>query len=162
MCVCVCVWVAFVLQTEMDTQEANSRALHVTPHKCNAAQSNGFVPYCDGGGESQSSQSNPGYGPGASTIDTNSPFNVTQKFVESGGQLSSILTTFSQDGRSFNMQHTDGSYLNAMSHAMSDMSLVFSLWGSTAQTMAWLDQPPCGSESCDTNSIAVWSDVALY
>ena len=87
---------------------------------------------------------------------------MTQQFVESGGQLSSILTTFSQDGGSFQMHHTDESYLSAMTDAMGGMSLIFSLWGDTAQTMSWLDIPPCGSsENCDTNSVAVWSDIKL-
>merc|ERR1719277_2210378 len=41
------------------------------------------------------------------------------------------------------------------------MSLIFSYWGDTAKTMAWLDSPPCGNEACmDSAGRAVISELS--
>lgn len=68
---------------EFDTQEANSRAWHTTPHTCDSPV-NGHYNSCDGGGRGLSTQQSGKFGPGA-PVDTNQPFNVSTSFVESGG-----------------------------------------------------------------------------
>jgi hypothetical protein len=154
---------------EFDIMEANNRAFQTTPHKCNAPNDN-YYPSCDGGGCGQNViRINSGaYGPGSGTINTNNGFSVNIFFgVNGNGQLSEVSTTLSQDGRSFKMTHSDsncgGGYLESMTDAFkSGMTLYYSYWGSDANTMSWLDIPPCDYSTSCNGGPATISNVVLH
>jgi len=155
---------------EFDIMEANNRAFQTTPHKCNAPSGN-YYSSCDGGGCGQNViriNSN-AYGPGGSfTINTQSEFSVNIYFgLNSNGQLNSVTTTLSQSGRNFQMTHDDskcgGGYLETLTDAFkSGMTLYYSYWGSDANTMSWLDIPPCDSSTSCTGGSATISNVVLH
>jgi hypothetical protein len=137
---------------EMDTMEANTAALQITPHRCDAPTGR-YYPSCDRGGCAVNSYKvDPGaYGAGPSfKVDTTRPFNVSTSFRPGpDGILASITTVLSQGAASFVLSHTDAAcgaagYLEALSPALAaGMTPIFSLWGDAGSTMKWLDVPPC-------------------
>jgi cellulase len=153
--------------------EANTAALQVTPHKCDAPDAAGHYAKCDGGGCALNTRSlgAGAYGPGpAFAVDTTRPFTVATSFVNSSaGVLSSVVTRITQPGSAgANMTHTDAScsspgYLDALSSALADgMVPILSLWGGAASDMAWLDIPPCtASQDCDPSSVMTVSAISL-
>jgi hypothetical protein len=158
---------------EMDILEANTAALQVTPHKCAAPDASGHYASCDKGGCSLNTRSlgASAYGSGSSfSIDTSTPYTVSTSFVaNAAGNLTSITSVLSQPGRTpISLIHTDSTcqgpaYLEAMSDALRNgMVPTLSLWGDTAQTMAWLDMPPCSSsQNCDPNSVVTFRDISI-
>lgn len=145
---------------EMDIMEANVVTSASTPHRCSGTGPNNWS-NCDGGGCSRniyklSGESAFGYG-GGHTIDTSKTFRVESSYIMNGDVLGSIITTYSQDGRSYTITHDDacgGGYVAGMTTAInSGMVVTMSLWGSDAATMSWLDQPPCGGESCPDSGV---------
>jgi len=150
---------------EVDIMEANNHAFAATPHKCDAPV-NGHYNYCDRDGCSQNTRdASDSYGPGASyTIDTRHPFHVRTVFPEESGIVTGMVTTLSQDGRQVVLDHANcGADLAALSDAMAaGMSLRITYWGESAETMAWLDAPPCGQQTCGASAgEAVISDIAI-
>lgn len=176
---------------EMDIMEANTAALAVrtgqpraarrrcnarspraqaTPHDCDSPSS-GYYPHCDQGGCSVNTKNGPGgqYGGGGSfKIDTTQPFTVSTQFgVDGSQQLSSVTTTLSQGNQNVVLVHTDsqcgGGYLERLTGALAaGMVPTLSLWGDAAGSMSWLDQPPCGGESCDPSSTATFYNIMIY
>eukprot|EP00456_Euglypha_rotunda_P058223 TRINITY_DN4833_c0_g1_i11.p1 TRINITY_DN4833_c0_g1~~TRINITY_DN4833_c0_g1_i11.p1 ORF type:complete len:308 (+),score=12.98 TRINITY_DN4833_c0_g1_i11:95-1018(+) len=150
---------------EFDIMEANNRAFQTTPHKCNAPSGN-YYSSCDGGGCGQNviRIDSSAYGPNA-PINTYNTFSVKIFFgTNSGGQLSSVTTTLSQNGHTFQMIHDDSKcgsgYLESMTDAFkSGMTLYYSYWGSDANTMSWLDIPPCDYSTSCTGGSATISDI---
>lgn len=150
---------------EVDIMEANNHAFAATPHKCDAPV-NGHYYSCDRDGCSQNTRDAPdSYGPGASyTIDTRHPFHVQTVFPEESGIVTGMVTVLHQDGRQVVLDHSScGADLAALTDAMAaGMSLRITYWGETAETMAWLDAPPCGPQKCsDSAGEAVISDIAI-
>jgi len=154
---------------EMDLMEANRAAFAVTPHICDKPQGKWF-PHCDTSGCSLNTKNmGNSYGLGSSyTINTQFPFNVSFNFQTSGGVLSKIVTTFSQDNGQFTITHDDercgGGYLSSMTSAFKQgMVLVTSYWsGATGGDMGWLDIPPCNAnENCDTHGVVSFTNLAL-
>lgn len=136
--------------------EANTHAFQATPHRCDAPQ-NGVYSNCDRGGCGESTRDiASAYGPGASfTINTRHPFEVRTAFFEDGGAFVRMRTTLVQEGQQVIMEHENcaSEYLQELSEAMaSGMSLRITYWGEEAETMSWLDRPPCGSESCSASA----------
>lgn len=137
---------------EVDIMEANTHAFQATPHKCNAPI-NGHYDNCDRGSCGRSSRDEPdAYGPGASyVIDTRHPFEVRTEFVEDHGALTNMQTSLVQGDQHVTLHHAgcDAKYLSKLQGALADgMSLRITYWGDKAETMAWMDQPPCGAETC--------------
>lgn len=132
--------------------EANNHALQATPHKCDQPV-NGHYSSCDRGGCEQNTRDEPdAYGPGKGyTIDTTRPFRVETEFMESAGSFSGMRTTLRQGEHQVVLDHSscDAEYLASLSDALAaGMSLRITYWGDEAETMAWMDSPPCGRQSC--------------
>ena len=133
----------------------------MTPHTCVAPVNNWYAS-CDKGGCAANSYKTraTGYGPGPTfDVDTTKPFVVSTAWaVDAGtGNLTTVTTTLSQPGKAgLTMTHSDAScgrgYLSALTGPLAaGMVPTFSTWGSTAQTMSWLDIPPCGANTaCNT------------
>jgi len=137
---------------EVDIMEANAATFQATPHRCDAP-ANSHYSNCDGGGCAQNTREQGGaYGPGEdNTIDTRFPFDVVTEFTAEGATLTGMITRLRQDGREVTLAHESCSaeYFAALSDAMAEgMSLRITYWGDQANTMAWMDQPPCGPEAC--------------
>jgi len=137
---------------EVDIMEANSAVFSSTPHKCDPA-TNGHYDNCDRSGCGDNSRDEPdAYGPGSSyTIDTRKPFEVRTEFPASGSELKGMRTILSQSGKEVTMMHStcQPEYFVALSEAMvAGMSLRITYWGDRAETMSWLDSPPCGPQAC--------------
>jgi hypothetical protein len=158
---------------EMDILEANTAALAVTPHRCDAPV-NGHYANCDKGGCSVNPhKTGPTlFGPGAGfTVNSLQPFSVATAFARdpSTGLLASITTTIAQGGSaSFVLSHTDATcgagYLEAMSAPLAaGMVPAISVWGDAGSTMSWLDVPPCDvATSCaDASAGAIFSAFSI-
>jgi len=154
---------------EMDLVECNQYALQVAAHSCDTPQGK-FYPDCDGGGCAINTYKvDPNaYGPGTQyTINTLNPFTVKITFrTSSNSQLSSIETVLSQNSKTFNLTHNDtyckAGYLSSLTDAFKGMVPTFSYWGNTADTMKWLDIPPClNTTDCDTNTVAKLSNLIV-
>jgi len=154
---------------EVDLMEANRAALQITPHKCNNPIGK-YYPYCDGDGCGRNTKNmgnNYGYGSNF-LVNTQHPFNISYNFQTSGGVLSRIVSTISQNGRQFAIVHDEScgsGYLASLTDAFSQgLVLTTSYWsGATGSTMSWLDVPPCNSnENCDTSGTAIYSDIMVY
>lgn len=134
---------------EMDVMEANTAAVAVTPHTCSAPNAAGQYEKCDKGGCSANSRKAAppnSFGPGSAfTIDTLQPFRVATSWIASGGNLTRIVSEFSQGAAStFSMTHTDAlcgsGYLSNMSTALAaGMVPALSVWGDTesGSDMTW-------------------------
>lgn len=155
---------------EMDIMEANKYAFQTTPHRCDQVNpSNKHYNHCDGGGcalNAWNVDSN-AFGPGKK-IDTNKKFRMRTDFVESGGKLSEIKTTLSQDGGNSYTFHQyssqcQGGYLEAMGEALKQgMTFTGVIWGSDWNTMKWLDgNTGCGG-GCDSGSVYVTYSQMQY
>jgi len=154
---------------EMDIFEANNRALQVTPHKCDPRQGK-WYPHCDGAGCGINTyRMNPNaFGYGANyIINTQNPFMVSMHFGTTNNQLSRIVTTLTQNGKTFSFTHDDsrcgGGYLGSMTDAFREgMVVIISYWGTTGSVMSWLDVPPCDiNQSCNVNTAVVFSNISI-
>jgi len=137
---------------EIDIMEANNHAFQATLHSC-AKPTNGHYELCDRMGCAQNTRTQHGaYGPGSEfRIDTRLPFDVHTEFLEDEGVLTGMRTILHQAGKHVVLGHSNcaGTDLAKLSDAMKDgMSLRITYWGAEAQTMAWMDAPPCGPQSC--------------
>jgi len=150
--------------------EANRAAFAITPHKCDAPTGK-WYPHCDGGGCSvRTKDMGNNYGFGSNfLINTQKPFNISYNFQTSGGVLSKIVSTFSQDSSHFSVTHDQSNcgngYLAALTDAFKQgLVLTGSYWsGPSGSTMSWLDVPPCNvNENCDTSGTAMFKDIAVY
>jgi len=159
---------------EMDILEANTAALAVTPHRCDAPVSGDHYTSCDKGGCSVNPhKTQPSiFGPGAGyTVNSLLPFTVTTAFAADAqtGALASITTTVSQGLEAqFVLSHTDANcgagYLEAMTAPLAaGMVPAISVWGDSGSEMDWLDVPPCDiATSCnDGSASASFSDFAI-
>ncbi|TVY26565.1 Endoglucanase 7a [Lachnellula hyalina] len=137
---------------EMDVLEANSEATAMTPHPCDGDS-------CDSGGcgyNPYASGQHSFWGPGL-TVDTSQPFTVTTQFTASGGTLTQITRSYTQNGRqivgggTISTCGTDSSStgLTGIGNALGrGMVLAMSIWNDATQEMAWLDagtNGPCAS-----------------
>jgi len=155
---------------EVDLMEANRAALQITPHKCNSPNGK-YYPYCDGDGcgiGTKNMGNNYGFGSNY-LINTQHPFNISYNFQTSGGVLSRIVSTISQNDRQFTITHDESvcgsAYLPSLTNAFSQgLVLTTSYWsGSSGSTMSWLDVPPCNiNENCDTSGTAIYKDIILH
>jgi len=154
---------------EVDLMEANRAAFAITPHKCDAPVGKWYS-HCDGGGCSiRTNKMGNNYGFGSNfIINTQQPFNVSYNFQTSGGVLSRIVSTFSQQDRHFTVTHDESlcgsNYLASLTDAFSQgLVLTASYWsGSSGSTMSWLDVPPCDiNESCDKVGTAIFRDLIV-
>lgn len=151
---------------EIDIMEANSHAFQTTPHRCDDP-TGGSYSNCDRGGCGQSTRDSPNaYGPGeAFTINTLQPFKVQTDFFEQSGTWTGMKTTLRQDQRKVVLDHgnCEAWYYEQMSTAISSgMSLRITYWGDQADTMQWLDMPPCGNEACgESAGNAIISGMAV-
>mmetsp|Transcript_151514 Transcript_151514/g.385176 ORF Transcript_151514/g.385176 Transcript_151514/m.385176 type:complete len:765 (+) Transcript_151514:39-2333(+) len=142
---------------EVDLMEANNHAFQATPHKCDVPAGDHHYNNCDRGGCAQNTRDiGKAYGVGKEfTIDTRHPFRVSTTFEAQGQTLTGFKTVLSQEGRKVVLEHAncDMGYLAQLSKPVQEgMSLIFSYWGASAQTMAWMDSPPCGPEVCQASS----------
>jgi len=152
---------------EIDIMEANNHAFQATLHRCDPAV-NRHYSFCDRGGCEQTTRTKENaYGPGSQyTIDTTRPFDVDTEFMKNDGVLSGMRTTLRQNGRQEVMEHRNcnKAYLAKLSDAMAaGMSLRITYWGGEAQTMAWMDVPPCGGLACQGSNAgdAVISNIHI-
>lgn len=136
---------------EIDMVEANREALQATPHACAPPNAAGHYTLCDRGGCALNTHKlDPqAYGPGPQyTIDTTAPFRVITTFSGSAGEFTTMTTTLRQGSSKFVMTHTEelcgSGYLSSLSQVVrAGMVPVFTSWGDTGSSMAWLDVPPC-------------------
>jgi len=152
---------------EMDIMEANTGAFASTPHKCDPPH-NGHYFNCDRGGCGQNTRDMPNaYGPGPNfQINTKRPFEVITAFTANGDQMTGMVTTLQQDDHQVKLDHggCTPEYYAALSPAMAaGMSIRITYWGNEASAMAWLDSPPCGSETCSgvNAGLATISNIRL-
>ena len=119
---------------EMDIMEANTAAMSVTPHKCDAPTGHHYTK-CDKGGCSVNTykESPKNFGPGSNhTINSLQPFSVSTSFgagtAADKPALTNVTTVLSQAGRSFVLHHTDAKcgakYLESMTDAFQDGMVV--------------------------------------
>jgi len=159
--------------TEMDIMEANNRVFAVTPHKCDESSTPEYE-NCDRIGEGKNTKERIDvYGYGSEfVIDTRQPFEVSTSFygrpsgLYTQASFEKIVTTLSQGGRTVEMPNSPkGEYLAGMADAMErGMSLRMTSWGDEADTMSWLDSPPCGEDSCSGENAgpAVLSNFRIF
>jgi hypothetical protein len=147
--------------------EANNHAFQATLHSC-AKPTNGHYDICDRMGCAENTRTQHGaYGPGSEfRIDTRLPFDVHTEFLEDDGVLTGMRTILHQAGKHLVLGHSNcaGADLAKLSDAMKDgMSLRITYWGEEAQTMAWMDSPPCGPQSCSGKNAgdAVISNISV-
>jgi len=142
---------------ELDIMEANDHVFSSTLHKCDAPDANGHYYNCERGGCGHNTRSLGGsaYGPGSGfTIDTTRPFEVVTEFHGSATSFTGLKTKLRQmhgeEERLLVLENAAcGGAAGALAAAMAEgMVLRITYWGSDAQTMAWLDSPPCGFEAC--------------
>jgi len=154
---------------ELDIMQANNHVFQATLHKCDAPV-NGHYQSCDRGGCEESTRLINGtvYGPGSKyTIDTTKPFEVRTEFYEGVGTFTGMRTTLLQGKQRLVLRHGSckTSYFAKMSDAMAGgMSLRVSYWGDKAQTMGWMDTPPCDKHtSCSASNAgaATISNMAM-
>jgi len=152
---------------EIDIMEANNHAFQATLHRCDPPLDQHYS-FCDRGGCEQTTRTKAdAYGPGSEyTIDTTRPFDVDTEFLKNDGLLSGMRTTLRQEGRQEVMEHRNcnKAYLAKLSEAMATgMSLRITYWGGEAQTMAWMDVPPCGGAACQGSNAgaAVISNIQI-
>jgi len=150
---------------EVDVMEANTHAFQATPHKCDPPVGDRHYTHCDRAGCAQNTRyMNQAYGPGPSfSINTLQPFKVTTEFWASGSTLTGMKTTLQQGDHQVVLDHSncDAAYLGALSKAMeAGMSLRITYWGDKAETMSWLDSPPCGKQSCKGEPATI-SDISV-
>jgi len=152
---------------EVDIMEANTHAFQATPHRCEKP-SNGHYYSCDRSGCAQNTRDTAGaYGPGDNfTINTRRIFDVHTEFLEKGGVFTGMRTTIQQQDRQVVLDYDGCSdeYFAALSGALADgMSLRITYWGDAAETMAWMDSPPCGEQTCtgDNAGLAKISNVKV-
>jgi hypothetical protein len=147
--------------------EANTRVLQATPHSCDPSN-NGHYEQCDRDGCTQNTRDLANsYGQGAGfTIDTTYPFTVSTTFLSQGGTVSGMRTSLEQDDKEVILDHAscDFEYMGRLTEALSQgMTLRITYWGDSAQTMSWLDTPPCGAETCSGGNAgeATISEIAV-
>lgn len=146
--------------------EANNHVFASTPHKCDEPSKTGHYSNCDRQGCGQNSQSlgRGSYGPGSGYhIDTKRPFEVLTSFYGSGAEaaeaeaaapssvhFTGMTTMLRQGSRELVMDHPNcGNYLAGLASAMAKgMAMRITYWGHDPSSMRWLDQPPCGNETC--------------
>lgn len=152
---------------EIDLMEANNHAFQATPHKCDPTTT-GHYNSCDRGGCGQSTRDRPNsYGMGPQfTIDTTRPFDVQTDFLEAYGVFTGLRTTLRQGRQEvvLDFSNCDTEYMRGLSDPLSSgMALRITYWGEQAETMAWLDSPPCGGEACtrETAGNAILSRLAM-
>lgn len=154
---------------ELDIMEANTHAFQATPHKCDQQKPGGEYESCDRGGTCyENTRDHPdAYGPGDDyIIDTTKPFDVSTDFVETFGVFTSFIVTLKQGSRAVVLDHSNcnADYLARMTDAMaSGMSLRITYWGNEAETMAWMDSPPCKKQRCTSENAgdAVISNITV-
>jgi len=130
---------------EIDIQEANNRAWHSTLHSKD--DKNGLMKGYGGGAEGLQGWSGPRdfssdeYGPGASCIDTQKPFQVTTSFpVDETGALQDVKTVLSQKGHDCTLSVKLAGYSGEaeLSAALATgLTPVISYWDS--DDMLWMD-----------------------
>jgi len=141
---------------ELDIMEANSHTFQSTPHKCDPSNDASYY-NCDRGGAAMNirSMGNNVYGPGAQyRIDTTRPFEVRTSFSgdPNAPSFTGMKTELVQGSNVLSWDNSAGpGYLGSMAGAMGGegMAIRITYWGKEAQTMAWLDNPFCGSQTCE-------------
>jgi len=136
--------------------EANNKVFQATPHRCDAP-TNGHYNGCDRGGCDESTRDSPNaYGPGSSfTINTELPFEVRTEFFRLSGTFVRMKTALLQGPRAVVLNHENcqPEYLAQLTDPLAaGMSLRITYWGDAAETMSWMDMPPCGGESCSASA----------
>lgn len=157
---------------EIDLMEANNRVFASTPHHCDAPTSAGHYENCDRAGCTGSTKALDvqAYGPGTEfTIDTTKPFHVHTSFHgdPEAQTFKGVFARLEQDGRELVLDHSScsSSYLQNLARAMSSgMAMRITYWGQDAQTMSWLDMPPCGEETCSGANAgkAIISNIVIH
>merc|ERR1712217_646918 len=87
-------------------------------------------------------------------------------FPESADTLSGMVTILEQAGRTVTLDHgnCNAAYFAQLTAAMrSGMSLRITYWGSDPKSMSWMDQPPCGEQTCTGSNAgdATISDITV-
>ena len=143
--------------------EANRYSWRTNGHACDAPTELGYYEHCDSSAKCGVDQVHyEGFGPGATMIDTNSPFHTKIDFKaeeSTNGQtlFAGYVVTLTQDDRTFKMDSAtssickDESYLNAMTDDIDgNMVITMSIWG--ADPIDWLQHGACTGE-CTADSV---------
>ena len=140
--------------------EANKYTTAATPHKCYQAPGQ-YDTSCDRGGcgTNAHNENSKGMCPdGSCTINTSQPFRYSITFG------STYQVVLSQNGKTFQFQScNDAGYIQDMEQALDyGMVFVMSYWGTSYQTMSWLDSMTgCGGD-CDTSGRYTFRDIEIY
>jgi len=153
---------------EHDTIEGNIYTMATTPHSCDALPGQHTSSCHQRGCQTQSFEVDPkAMCPDATcTIDTSQTFRIIQSFEadDSLTKLVRIHNRIVQGNHTFNWDVcNDPAYLETMTPAFkANMTMVFQLWGSTWQTMAWLDKHTGCQGECDAEATtAMFSNIAI-
>jgi len=152
---------------EHDTIEGNKYTMATTPHTCNQAPGQ-YIDGCDRGGCGVNAWTIDEEGMCPSdkcSIDTRKPFRHHQRFEANWkGKLVRIVNRLSQDGNLFSWEACpDAEYLEKMTVALQGhTAMVFQLWGTTEETMSWLDGMTGCKGACIANETQVtFSDIRI-
>ena len=159
--------VAGVWCPEMDISEANRFTMASVPHRC--SQPDGlYYPECDrsGCGTNIFHENENAMCPNSDCIiDTTKPYTHSVAFEKSSnGKLSGIKNTLSQEGRSFEFYACSSQeYLEDMTEYLEeDMHMIFSQWGSTRDSMSWLDGMTECNEDCNLEAAnTIYSNLKI-
>jgi len=153
---------------EHDTIEGNIYTMATTPHKCNAPPGK-YTTWCHQRGcQTQSFVVDPkAMCPDSTcTIDTSKTFKIVQSYEADSTltKLETIRNRIVQGNQTFEWTVcNDAEYLEEFTVAFkANMSMVFQLWGTTWQTMAWLDETTGCKGDCDpATTTATFSNIAI-
>lgn len=99
------------------------------------------------------------------TINTTKPYTHSVAFeTSSSGQLSGIKNTLTQGSGSVEFYTCgDKDYLADMTKYLNEsMTLIFSQWGSSRDTMTWLDGMTSCNEDCNLDAaVSTYSDIKI-
>jgi len=152
---------------EHDTIEGNMHTMATTPHTCEKGPGQ-YIGDCDRIGCSTNAYRIDPTGMCPSedcTIDTRRPFRIHQRYEANWkGKLVRIVNRLKQDDNVFTWDACrDAGYLEQMTQMLSQhMTMVFQLWGTTRDTMSWLDEMTGCSGECAANVTEVtFSNIAI-
>jgi len=157
-----------VLCWEHDTIEGNQYAMGVTPHKCDKNPGQYITQCHQRGCQSNTFLEDPkAYCPDSScTIDTRRPFRIVQRYIadETMTTLARITTRLHQGSSSFEWETcAQPDYLQELTEPFKgNWTMTFQLWGTTKETMDWLDGPTgCQGECVPGETETTFSNLAI-
>lgn len=136
---------------EHDSAESNKYAFATTPHRCDASPG-GYISKCDAAGPGKKTDPTVLCPSAECAIDTRKPFHISQQYPAEDGKVVRILNIFTQGENRHELEAcADAAYLDSMSMPLTDMAMVFQVWGTSYSVMDWLDKDTGCTGDCDAS-----------